>query len=386
MNNSKARKKTSSRLSNPRTGRSNTEPRGVRDVTHFGAMGDGAADDTAAIQAAFDAAGRGDRIVIPSGEYVVSRRLRLSTNDVVLQGYGTLVPAEGMEDYLIEIGKGPRASVDFERDTIGLRMVVECLRVNGLGRSRGVFFNGHYHSSFSNVNVMRTRNCAVKLHDVRESSFNQLSINFCFSYTDEPLLDIAFRFGANPDPYGGGWQFPDGQTVDGQNNVRFFGANIVHSMAKTFIDIGGDTADSKYVYFWPARSIHFFGCQIHLPGPEWFRSFGREPEGCENNQPWDVDGIRMVESQTLVRIHNAFFITFSQCNFAGALHEQDTSVQLGDETGPATDCTFMACRIRHRLRAANARQIKLIGCRLGPVGEDQPELVSGPAAGEVTIL
>ncbi len=385
MNQSQARKKTFNSLPLSKADPSNAEPRDVRDVTHFGAVGDGATDDTVAIQAAFDAAGRGDRIVIPSGEYAVSRRLRLSVNDVVLQGYGTLVPAKGMEDYLIEIGKGPRTSVDFERDTIGLRMVVECLRVNGLGRSRGVFFNGHYHSSFSNVNVMRTRNCAVKLHDVRESSFNQLSINFCFSYTDEPLLDIAFHFGADPDPFGGGWQFTDGQTVDGQNIVCFFGATIVHSMAKTFVDIGGDTVNSKYIYFWPARFIHFTGCQFHLSPPQWFRSYDRESEGWENNQPWDVDGIKMVEVQTAVRIHNALGVTFSQCNFPGSPRKGDVAVQLGDETGPAADCTFMACRIRHMpIKADNARQVKFIGCMLG--SSDDEMKFSGRDAGEIVII
>mgnify|MGYP000196333413 CR=1 FL=1 len=40
--------------------------------------------------------------MIPAGEYVISRRLTLNTNDAVLQGYGTLIPAAGMEDYLIE--------------------------------------------------------------------------------------------------------------------------------------------------------------------------------------------------------------------------------------------------------------------------------------------
>ncbi len=359
-------------------------PRGIRDVTDFGAAGDGATDDTAAIQAAFDAAGRGDRIVIPSGEYAVSRRLRLSANDVTLQAYGTLVPAAGMEDYLLEIAKGPRSEVDFERDTIGLRMVVDCLRLNGRGRSRGVFFNGHYHSSFSNVNVMRTRNCAVKLHDVRESSFNQLSINFCASYSDEPLLDIAYRFGANPDPHGGGWQWTDGQTVDGQNNIRFFGANIVHSMAKTFVDIGGDTADSKYIYSWPARNIHFSGCQFHLSGSQWFRSSGRRPEHCENNQYWDVDGIEMVDTQTLVRIRNAMCVTFSQCNFAGGTREQDVTVQLGDSSGPATDCTFLGCRIKQiPIKADNAKRVKFIGCMLGT---PEKKKVAGSDAGGVVFV
>ncbi len=367
-------------------------PRGICDVTHFGAVGDGVTDDAAAIQAAFDAAGRGDRIVIPSGEYAVSRRLRLRTNEAVLQAYGTLVPTDGMEDYLIEIVKGPRSSVDFERDTIGLRMVVECLRINGRGRSRGVFFCGHYHSTFSNVNVTRTRNCAVKLHDVRESSFNQLSINFCASYSAEPLLDIAYRFGRTPDPHGGGWQWTDGQSVDGQNNIRFFGFNIVHSMATTFIDIGGDTNDSTFIYSWPARNIHFSGCQFHLSGSHWFRRSGRRPEHCENNQYWDVDEIEMVDTQTLVRIRNAMCVTFSQCNFAGSPRVRDVAVQLGDETGPAVDCTFIGCRIRCvPIRADKASHITCVGCALGmpanleltgdPVGR-----VTGADAGEVLIL
>lgn len=359
--------------------------RGFRVVSEFGAVGNGVTDDTAAIQAAFDAAERGDRIVIPSGEYAVSSRLRLSTNDVVLQAYGTLVPDDGMEDFLIEIGKGPRESIDFERDTIGLRMVVECLRINGLGRSRGVFCQGHYHSTFSNFNIMRTNGSALKLHDVRESSFNQLNINFCSSYTDEPLLDMAFRFGNEPDPHGGGWQFADGKTVDGQNNIRFFGANIVHSMAKTFVDIGADTGDSPYIYSVPARNIHFSGCQFHLSPPQWFRSHGQEPEGCENNQLWDVDGIAMVDKETLIRIRNAMAVTFSQCNLAGSPREHDVAIQFGDESGPAVDCTFMACRIRHTpLRADNAKRVKFIGCTLGT--PDSDPIVTGPDAEEVVIV
>lgn len=361
------------------------EKPGGLNVKEFGAVGDGKHNDTSAIQAAFDASGRGDCIVIPAGEYVISKRLTLSTNDAVLKGYGTLVPADGMEDFLIEIAKGSRESIDFERDTIGMRLVVECLRINGLGRSRGVFCQGHYHSTFSNFNIMRTNGSALKLHDVRESSLNQLNINFCFSYTDESLLDIAYRFGANPDPYGGGWQFADGKTVDGQNNIRFFGANIVHSMAKTFVDIGADTGNSPYIYSVPARNIHFTGCQFHLSPPQWFRSHGQEPEHCENNQLWDVDGIEMVDKETLIRIRNAMAVTFSQCNLAGSPRAHDVAIQLGDETGAATDCTFMACRIRHTpLRADNAERIKFIGCTLGT--PDSDPIVTGRNAEQVTIF
>jgi hypothetical protein len=212
-----------------------------------------------------------------------------------------------------------------------------------------------------------------------------MSINFCYSNTDEPLLDLALRLGSGSDPYGGGWQFSDGKTVDGQNNIRFFGANIVHSMAKTFVDIGADRCDSKYIYGSAARNIHFSGCQFHLSPPEWFRSYGKEPEHCENNQYWDVDGIEMVEKETLIRIRNASTVTFSQCNLAGSPREHDVALQLGDQSGPATECTFMACRIRHMpLRADNAKQIKLVACSLGTA--DSAEKITGKNASEVTML
>jgi hypothetical protein len=172
--------------------------------------------------------------------------------------------------------------------------------------------------------------------------------------------------------------------VDGQNNIRFFGANIVHSMAKTFVDIGGDTADSKYIYSWPARNIHFSGCQFHLSGSQWFRSSGRRPEHCENNQYWDVDGIEMVDTQTLVRICNAMCVTFSQCNFAGGTREQDVTVQLGDSSGPATDCTFLGCRIKQiPIKADNAKRVKFIGCMLGT---PEKKKVAGSDAGGVVFV
>lgn len=49
----------------------------VRNVKDFGAVGDGSADDSGAIQAAFDAASDGDRIFFPAGTY------RLVAHDVV---------------------------------------------------------------------------------------------------------------------------------------------------------------------------------------------------------------------------------------------------------------------------------------------------------------
>lgn len=359
--------------------------RGSHNVLNYGAIGDGIHDDTQAIQTAFDSAKRGDKIIIPAGEYVISKRLILRTSEVILQGYGTLFPSEFMDDFLIEIGKGSRETIDYERDTIGMRLIVEALRINGCGRSKGVFFEGHYHSSLNNVYVMRTKGCAVKCHDVRESDFNQMSINFCYSDTEEPLLDLALRLGHGTDPYGGGWQFSDQKTVDGQNNIRFFGANIVHSMAKTFVDIGADTHDSNYIYGSAARNIHFSGCQFHLSPPEWFKDYGKEPEHCENNQTWDVDNIKMVEKETLIRIRNASTVTFSQCNIAGSPRANDVALQLGDHTGSATDCSFIACRIRHTpIVADHAKHIKFLACTIG--SPNCKEKAIGKDISEITYL
>ncbi len=57
----------------------------------FGAVGDGAADDTAAIQAAIDAArehGDGALAYLPTGEYIVSETLRITGSDYRVGGSG----------------------------------------------------------------------------------------------------------------------------------------------------------------------------------------------------------------------------------------------------------------------------------------------------------
>ena len=93
------------------------------------------------------------------------------------------------------------------------------------------------------------------------------------------------------DTIDGTWYFQllrEGADISDFRNTILFGQH----------DIGADTGDSPYIYSVPARNIHFTGCQFHLSPSQWFRSHGREPEGCENNQLWDVDGIEMVDKET----------------------------------------------------------------------------------------
>lgn len=61
---------------------------GPINVRWFGAVGDGAADDAAAIQAAVDAAVGGEGVFFPSGVYITSSTLSCSGSNVALRGEG----------------------------------------------------------------------------------------------------------------------------------------------------------------------------------------------------------------------------------------------------------------------------------------------------------
>ena len=59
----------------------------VFNVKDFGAVGDGSTDDTTALVAAF-AAAQGNELIIPSGDYLCSQQLTLSTENTRITGLG----------------------------------------------------------------------------------------------------------------------------------------------------------------------------------------------------------------------------------------------------------------------------------------------------------
>ncbi|UJF32648.1 pectinesterase family protein [Paenibacillus hexagrammi] len=71
----------------------------VFDVTDYGAVGDGATVDTAAIQAAIDATPEGGKVVIPAGQTFVSGSLWINKSNITFEVNGTLKASENAADF-----------------------------------------------------------------------------------------------------------------------------------------------------------------------------------------------------------------------------------------------------------------------------------------------
>jgi hypothetical protein len=127
-------------------GLSQGRPLGVISVTEFGATGDGATDDKAAIQAAVDAAlaaSKGGEVFLPPGTYAISSPIVVGPQPgtprykpLVITGAGlasVLVPTAGTTpDGLLTI-TGQNPNTDNSGDRYDGRILVRSLSMTGLG-------------------------------------------------------------------------------------------------------------------------------------------------------------------------------------------------------------------------------------------------------------
>lgn len=69
----------------------NGRPFGIVSIAEFGAVGDGATDDTAAVQNCVNALQDGDTMYIPKGTYLVSQVVFTTRSNIVITGSGTIL-------------------------------------------------------------------------------------------------------------------------------------------------------------------------------------------------------------------------------------------------------------------------------------------------------
>lgn len=126
-------------------------------VREFGAKGDGATDDTLAIQGAINyVAGNGGQVFIPSGTYMISTPLQINTNGVALVGaargssdsnLGTIIRA--FPGYtgsaLIHVSQGGTPSQPLNGITISHMLI------HGGGKTNGTAVDGIYFQAYNSL-------------------------------------------------------------------------------------------------------------------------------------------------------------------------------------------------------------------------------------------
>lgn len=162
----------------------------VHDVRHYGAVGNGTQDDTAALQAAIDAAASagGGAVYLPSGRYVVSATLKVNSSAISLYGDGasSIVSANFAAGDVIAVAKLPSASgnvantrfedfaiVSTVSKTSGAAMSfsyvedVRIVNVQAVSRDQAAIANNLYDSfSFRNFSAVLMDNVMVQAQNI----------------------------------------------------------------------------------------------------------------------------------------------------------------------------------------------------------------------------
>lgn len=136
-------------------------------VKDFGAVGDGVTDDTAAIQAAIDAA---KTIYIPTGTYIVDHLL-VNTQGTIIQGASGLSSVlklkDGANDYVIEF-----AASNWQMYNIK----VDGNRSNNTSGGN-IYINNCYWNTLSNVDVREASDDAWILINSNDNVFNNCQVH-----------------------------------------------------------------------------------------------------------------------------------------------------------------------------------------------------------------
>lgn len=113
----------------------------IVDLRKYGAVGDGIVDDTAAVQAAFDAASNGNLLLIPQGKFKVTSSIKLK-GLVNISGFGAET-SEFVLDKAATLQYQGKSANDYDSDQITIRNVgFRCTK--GRPRSSGAVIDIHF--------------------------------------------------------------------------------------------------------------------------------------------------------------------------------------------------------------------------------------------------
>lgn len=215
-------------------------------VKDFGAVGDGVADDTAAIQAAIDAAGNGGCLYFPKGEYYCASSLTVGNQNFSMRGDAASNQAN-LTDFssAIVFGNTSSVGITFNNASFTMRQII----IENMG------FHGDTSQSvmrFDDVANINLSNCFVG--NASASASNAINFTGCFIiYTENCFIEktannravgtIGIRINLNNPQLAGIYSFYNttvrnfatGLIVDGQysDTERYQSFNFIGSQAKS---------------------------------------------------------------------------------------------------------------------------------------------------------
>lgn len=143
----------------------------VVSVKDFGAVGDGVADDYAAITAAFAATPDGGRLEM-NGTFATSAKLVFDPYRAMIIGNPTIVPFGSYSDYLVEFGK--EGANDPLVPDLGNKVNIQSMTIDGKLKARGVKMIQVYNSAIFDLSVFRAWGTSLRMEGSMEDSFHGL--------------------------------------------------------------------------------------------------------------------------------------------------------------------------------------------------------------------
>lgn len=205
-------------------------------------------DDGAVLQAVIDASGRGSKVTLSAGRYVLTRPLRVDRSCLIEgEGRGTvLVPPSG--DFAIRVVKTEASPMRSElsrpedgQHTLSLEshlyhVTLRDLCVDGEGQGKGIFFERVFDATLQRVFIMRTGDGAGLFLGgfVMEAVFDDVVVHGCGNFErKEAAIVVAAQ-----------------ASGDASNNLRFRAVEVIFPRYNAvMIGAGEGTKTPRLVFF-----------------------------------------------------------------------------------------------------------------------------------------